>query len=45
LEDERRSTLNTTENLKNIGLKSGKIKKIKDKMSAVTILQNYLDRI
>jgi putative Holliday junction resolvase len=42
--DERYSTVNTTYQLKfDGGLKSSQIKKIKDKMSAVYMLQNYLD--
>ncbi len=41
--DERNSTKQTTEFLKfNAGLKSSKIKKIKDKMSAVYILQDWI---
>lgn len=42
--NEAYSTINTTEMLKyQAGLKASKIKKIKDKMSAVYILQDYLD--
>ncbi|MDR2823278.1 MAG: Holliday junction resolvase RuvX [Mycoplasmataceae bacterium] len=42
--DERYSTVNATYQLKfEAKLKSSQIKKIKDKMSAVYMLQNYLD--
>ncbi len=42
--DERFSTVNTTSMLKfGAGLKASKIKKIKDKMSAVYILQDWID--
>lgn len=42
--DERNSTVNTTSMLKfGAGLKASKIKKIKDKMAAVYILQDWID--
>lgn len=41
--DERYTTKIATSMLKEINLKSSKIKKIIDKMSAVVILQDYLD--
>lgn len=43
LEDERYTTLEATGMLKDIGLKSSQIKKIKDKMSAVVILNSWLN--
>jgi len=44
LQDERYSTINATGMLKyEAKLKSSQIKKIKDKMAAVIILQEYLD--
>ena len=44
LYDERFSTQNTTEILKEFAeLKSSQIKKIKDKLSAQYILQQYID--
>lgn len=42
LEDERYTTIEATGMLKEIGLKSSQIKKIKDKMSAVVILDSWL---
>lgn len=42
LEDERYTTVQATGQLKDIGLKSSQIKKIKDKMSAVVILDSWL---
>ncbi|GMO15930.1 MAG: Holliday junction resolvase RuvX [Mycoplasmoidaceae bacterium] len=43
-QDERMTTINAVTFLKeDLGLKASKIKKIKDKMSAVIILQEYLD--
>ncbi|MCQ3907725.1 MAG: Holliday junction resolvase RuvX [Mycoplasmoidaceae bacterium] len=42
LEDERYTTIEATGMLKEIGLKASKIKKIKDKMSAVVILDSWL---
>jgi RNase H-fold protein (predicted Holliday junction resolvase) len=43
LQDERMTTKNATESLKySMGLKCSKIKKIKDKMSAYLILEEYL---
>jgi len=43
LEDERYTTLQATGELKELGLKSSQIKKIKDKMSAVVILESWLN--
>lgn len=43
LEDERYTTLEATGMLKEIGLKASQIKKIKDKMSAVVILNSWLE--
>jgi putative Holliday junction resolvase len=44
LQDERFSTVRATEHLKyGAGLKNSKIKKIKDKMSAVFILDDFLN--
>lgn len=43
LEDERYTTLEATGMLKDIGLKASQIKKIKDKMSAVVILNSWLE--
>jgi putative Holliday junction resolvase len=44
--DERYSTKQATYDLKfNLGLKSSQIKKIKDKMSAVVILEDYLSSL
>lgn len=46
LQDERYTTLKATGFLKKeVGLKASKIKKIKDKMSAVIILEEYMNRI
>ena len=42
LEDEKYSTVFAINSLKEIGLKSSKIKKIKDKISAVLILKSWL---
>lgn len=42
LEDERYTTLEATGMLKELGLKASQIKKIKDKMSAVVILEAWL---
>ena len=42
LEDEKYSTIFAINSLKEIGLKSSKIKKIKDKISAVLILKSWL---
>lgn len=43
LEDERYTTLQATGELKELGLKSSQIKRIKDKMSAVVILDSWLN--
>lgn len=43
LQDERYTTLEATGMLKDIGLKASQIKKIKDKMSAVVILNSWLE--
>lgn len=43
LEDERYTTLEATGMLKDLGLKASQIKKIKDKMSAVVILDAWLE--
>lgn len=43
LQDERYTTLEATGMLKDVGLKASQIKKIKDKMSAVVILNNWLE--
>lgn len=43
LEDERYTTLEATGMMKDIGLKASQIKKIKDKMSAVVILNSWLE--
>lgn len=43
--DERFSTKIATQRLKECNLKAAKIKKIKDKMSAVVILETYLKQI
>ena len=43
LEDERYTTLEATGMLKEVGLKASQIKKIKDKMSAVVILNSWLE--
>ncbi len=43
LQDERYTTLETTGMLKDIGLKASQIKRIKDKMSAVVILNSWLE--
>ncbi len=43
LEDERYTTSDATGMMKDIGLKSSQIKKIKDKMSAVVILNSWLE--
>ncbi|XQP55593.1 MAG: Holliday junction resolvase RuvX [Mycoplasmoidaceae bacterium] len=43
LEDERYTTLEATGMLKDLGLKASQIKKIKDKMSAVVILNAWLE--
>lgn len=43
LQDERYTTLEATGMLKDIGLKASQIKKIKDKMSAVVILNTWLE--
>jgi putative Holliday junction resolvase len=46
LQDERYTTIKATGMMKyGAGLKSSQIKKIKDKMSAVVILQEYMERI
>ncbi|MDR3330437.1 MAG: Holliday junction resolvase RuvX [Mycoplasmataceae bacterium] len=46
LQDERYTTLKATGMMKfDVGLKSSQIKKIKDKMSAVVILQEYMEMI
>ena len=42
LEDERYTTLEATGELKELGFKSSFIKKVKDKMSAVRILDSWL---
>lgn len=42
--DERFSTRIATQRLKDCNLKAAKIKKIKDKMSAVVILESYLNQ-
>ena len=42
LEDEKYSTVFAINSLKEIGLKNSKIKKIKDKISAVVILKSWL---
>ena len=42
LEDEKYSTIFAIDTLKEIGLKNSKIKKIKDKISAVVILKSWL---
>jgi RNase H-fold protein (predicted Holliday junction resolvase) len=45
-QDERMTTIKTVTFLKeDIGLRASQIKKIKDKMSAVVILQEYLESI
>lgn len=43
LEDERYTTLEATGMMKDLGLKASQIKKIKDKMSAVVILNSWLE--
>ncbi len=43
LQDERYTTLEATGMLKDVGLKASQIKKIKDKMSAVVILNSWLE--
>ena len=43
-EDERFSTKIATQRLKNSCVKAAKIKKVKDKMSAVVILESYLSK-
>jgi len=43
LQDERYTTLEATGELKEFGLKSSQIKRIKDKMSAVLILESWLN--
>lgn len=43
LEDERYTTIEATGMMKELGLKSSQIKKIKDKMSAVVILNAWLE--
>lgn len=43
LQDERYTTLEATGMLKDLGLKASQIKKIKDKMSAVVILNSWLE--
>lgn len=42
LEDEKYSTIFAIDSLKEIGLKNSKIKKVKDKISAVIILKSWL---
>ncbi len=42
LEDEKYSTIFAINSLKEIGLKNSKIKKIKDKVSAIVILKSWL---
>lgn len=44
LEDERFTTRIATQRLKDLDIKASKIKKIKDKMSAVVILESYLHK-
>jgi len=44
LQDERYTTLEATGELKEFGLKASQIKRIKDKMSAVIILESWLNK-